>query len=123
MRQDQVRSDLTFHFVESSSTGISPMPRGVVLQQWVERVQRCLQIRQESSIIAHQTKKTSKLLADIGRLWSVADRVHLGEQLVQSVSADCMAAAFGLGIEDSRLRRVRPETGIKKALQHHLQVA
>ena len=105
MRQHQVRSDLTFHVVKSSSACISPVPSGVVLQQSVERVQRCRQIRQESIIIVHQTKKTSKL-ADIGWLWSVADRVHLG-QLVQSVSADCMAAVFGLGIEESRLRYAR----------------
>ena len=39
MRQHQVRSDLMFHFVESSSAGISPVPRGVVLQQAVERAQ------------------------------------------------------------------------------------
>ena len=95
--------------------------KGVVLQQSTERVQGCRQIRQESSITVHQTKKTSKLAA-IGRLWRVADRVHLGGQLVQSVSADCMAAVFGLGIEESCLRRVRPESGIEKALQHHLQV-
>ena len=98
------------------------MPRGVVLQQSVQGVQRGRQIRQESSIIVYQSKKTSKL-ADIGRMWSVADRVHLGGQLVQSVSADCMAAVFGLGIEESRLRRVRLESGIEKALLHHLEVA
>ena len=98
------------------------MPRGVVLQQSVERVQRRREIRQESSTIVHRTKKTSKL-ADNGRLWSVTDRVHLCGQLVQSISADCMAAVFGLGIKESRLRRVCPESGIKKALQHHLQVA
>ena len=79
-------------------------------------------IRQELSKIVHQTKKTSKL-ADIGWLWSVADCVHLGGQFVQAVSADCMAPVFSLGIEESRLRRVRQESGIEKALQHHLQVA
>ena len=93
-----------------------------MLQQSVERVQRHRQIRQESSIIVHQTKKTSKL-ADIGQLWSVTDHVRLGGQLVQSVSTDRMAAVFGLGIEESRLCRVRPESGIEMALQHHLQVA
>ena len=34
-----------------------------------------------------------------------------------------MAAVFVLGIKESRLRWVRPESGIEKALQHHLQVA
>ena len=56
-------------------------------------------------------------------MWCVADRVHLCGQLVQSISTDCLAAVFGLGNEESRLCRVRLESGIKKALQHPLQVA
>ena len=103
------------------------MRRGVV-QSCTKRMVLCevkqchRQIRQESSIPVHQTKKTSKL-ADIGRLWSVADRVHLCGQLVQSINTDCLAAVLGLGNEESRLCRVHPESGIEKALQHHLQVA
>ena len=76
MRQHEVRSDLTFHFVESSSAGLSPVQRGVLLQQPVERVQSRRQIQQESSLIVHQTGRTLKL-AEIGRMWSAPDCVHL----------------------------------------------